>query len=92
MIPANTIFLEIGRTRFQIASYEEASVMFCAVRDQMSEGASRTPSLKIVNERGEVIAHVSYNGRVWAGATYVPDAVSLYDNRNAPEQAWRFQR
>jgi len=40
-----------------------------------------TPSPKIVDERGEVIGHVSYNGRVWPGATYVPDATPLYDNR-----------
>jgi hypothetical protein len=87
MTPAKTMFLEIGRKRFQIASYEAASRMFCAARDKMGEGASRTPSPKIVDERGEVIAHVSYHGRVWAGATYVPDAVPLYDNRNAAEQA-----
>jgi hypothetical protein len=83
---AKTMFLEIGRKRFQIASYEEASRMFCAVRDKMGEGASRTPSPNIVDERGKVIAHVSYNGRVWAGATYAPDAMPLYDDRNAAEQ------
>src|SRR5882762_2635257 len=72
---------EDTRKRFQIASYEEASRMFCAARDKMGEGASRTPSPKIVDERGDVIGHVSYNGRVWAGASYVADAVPLYDNR-----------
>jgi len=25
--------------------------------------------------------HVSYNGRVWAGASYIRDAKPLYDNR-----------
>lgn len=84
MTPAKTMFLEIGRKRFQIASYEEACRMFCAARDKMGEGASHTPSPKIVDERGDVIAYVSYNGRVWAGATYVRDSVPLYDNRNAP--------
>jgi hypothetical protein len=87
MTPTKTMFLEIERKRFQIASYEEASRMFCAARDKMGEGASRTPSPKIVDERGEVVAYVSYNGRVWAGATYVPNAVPLYDNRNAVEKA-----
>jgi hypothetical protein len=78
MIPAKTMFLEIGRKRFQIASFEEASCMFCMARDKMGEGASRTPSPKIVDERGEVIGHVSYNGRVWAGATYVAGASPLF--------------
>jgi hypothetical protein len=87
MTPAKTMFLEIGCKRFQINSYEEASRMFCAARDKTGEGASRTPSPTIVDERGDVIARVSYNGRVWTGATYVPDAVPLYDNRNTAEQA-----
>ena len=81
MTPSKTMFLEIGRKRFQISSFEEASRLFCTARDKMGEGASRTPSPKIVDERGEVIGHVSYNGRVWAGATYVSQATPQYDNR-----------
>jgi hypothetical protein len=81
MTPAKAMFLQIGRKRFQIASFEQASLMFCAARDKAGEGASRTPSPKIVDERGEVIGFVSYNGRVWAGVSYVPDAQPLYDNR-----------
>lgn len=75
-----SMFLKVGRRLFQVASFEEASRMFCAARDKAGEGASRTPSPQIVDERGEVIAHVSYNGRVWAGASYVADAAPLYDN------------
>ena len=80
MTMTKTMFLEIGRRRFQIASFEEASRMFCTARDRMGEGASRSPSPKIVDERGDVIGHVSYNGRVWAGASYVAGATPLYDN------------
>jgi hypothetical protein len=76
------MFLEIGRKRFQVASFEEASRMFCAARDKAGEGASRTPTPKIVDEAGIIIGHVSYNGRVWAGASYVADAQPLYDNRS----------
>jgi hypothetical protein len=75
------MFLQIGRKRFQIATFEEASRMFCAARDEAGEGASRTPTPLIVDERGVVIGHVSYNGRVWAGANYFPDSRPLYDNR-----------
>jgi hypothetical protein len=81
MPPTKTMFLELGRKRFQIASFEEASRMFCLAREKMGEGASRTPSPHIVDERGEVIAHVSYNGRVWTGASYVSGSLPLYDNR-----------
>jgi len=81
MTPIKTMFLEIGHKRFQIASFEEASRMFCGVRDKAGEGASRTPSPMIVDEQGAVIGHVSYNGRVWAGASYVSGMQLLYDNR-----------
>lgn len=81
MTPTKTMFLEIGRKRFQIASFEEASRMFCLARDKAGEGASRTPSPMIVDEQGAVIGHVSYNGRVWAGAFYVSGKQPLYDDR-----------
>jgi hypothetical protein len=80
MTPTKTMFLQIGRKRFQIATFEQASRMFCAARDKAGNGASRTPSPKIVDEAGSVIGHVSYNGRVWAGTDYVPNTVPLYDN------------
>ena len=50
MTLTKTMFLEIGRRRFQIASFEEASRMFFAIRDKMGEGSSRTPSPKIVDD------------------------------------------
>ncbi len=81
MKPAKTMFLQVGGKRYQIASFEQASQMFCMARDASGEGASTIPSPKIVDERGEVIGFVSYNGRVWAGTSYVPDAQPLYDNR-----------
>lgn len=78
MTPTKTMFLEIGRKRFQVASFEQASNMFCIARDRMGEGASKTPSPMIVDERGNVIGHVSYNGRVWTGASYVAGARPLF--------------
>lgn len=81
MIPTKPMFIQIRRKRYQVASFEAASVMFCAARDASGNGASKTPSPRIVDEAGNVIAHISYNGRVWAGADYVPDAAPLYDNR-----------
>jgi hypothetical protein len=81
MLPTRTMFLEIGRKRFHIVSFEEASRRFCMARDKMGEGASRTPTPLIVDEWGSVIGHVSYNGRIWAGAAYVAGSQPLYDNR-----------
>lgn len=81
MTPAKTMFLQVGRRRYSVATFEQASQMFCIARDTMGEGASKTPSPKIVDEAGAVIAHVSYNGRVWAGESWTQDATPLYDNR-----------
>lgn len=77
------MWLCIGNTAYQVASFEQASRMFCAARDKFGEGASNTPAPFIVDHTGSVVAHVSYNGRVWPGAHWTESAKPLYDNRNA---------
>jgi hypothetical protein len=57
--------------------------MFCAARDASGEGTSNTPSPQIVDEAGNVIGRISYNGRVWPDADWTPDSTPLYDNRVA---------
>jgi hypothetical protein len=81
MTPAKTMFLQVGRKRYAVATFEQASQMFCIARDKNGEGSSKTPSPLIVDDAGSVIAHVSYNGRVWPGPSYVANATPLYDNR-----------
>jgi hypothetical protein len=77
------MFLQVGERRYQVASFEQASQMFCIARDKNGEGASKTPSPLIVDDAGAVIAHVSYNGRVWPGSEWAANAAPLYDNRMA---------
>ncbi len=79
-LPAKPMFLQIGRKLYEVASFEQASIMFCKARDASGLGASKITSKPIVDERGETIAYVSYNGRVWAGAAkeWKPDASPLY--------------
>src|ERR1700736_5998415 len=79
------MFLHVGGKAYQVASFAQASQMFCIARDKNGEGASNTPSPLIVDDAGSVIAHVSYNGRIWAGAAaaWTSDARPLYDNRVA---------
>lgn len=74
---ARTMFMQLGRKRFQVASFEQASRMFCEARDRSGNGASKTPTPLIVDENGAVIAHISYNGRVWAGAEWTAGATPL---------------
>jgi hypothetical protein len=81
MTPTKTMFLKVGRRRYPIATFAQASQMFCIARDKAGEGSSRTPSPLIVDDAGAVIGHVSYNGRVWPGPTWTADCTPLYDNR-----------
>lgn len=75
------LYMQIGRKRYQVASLQEASEMFCAARNKSDLGASRTPDVTIVNERGETVGRVSYNGRVWPAVKWTPDQKPIYDNR-----------
>lgn len=78
-----TMFIQIGGKRYQVATFEHASVMFCRARDAYGEGGSRTPTPLIVDEHGAIIGYVSYNGRVWPGRPkdWKPETKPLFDNR-----------
>ena len=80
---SETMFLQIGKRRYQVATFDQASVMFCAARDKSGYGASRMPQVTIVTETGREIARVSYNGRVWPAGDWTPAAKPIYDNRVA---------
>jgi hypothetical protein len=79
--PIKAMFLRVGGNAYQVTSFAQASEMFCLAREKNGEGASNTPSPLIVDDAGSVIAHVSYNGRVWPGDAWTVDAMPLYDNR-----------
>lgn len=73
------LFISVkGSKPWPVSSFAEASEIFCRARDAYGEGARKTPSPLIRNARGEVIAHISYNGRVWAGQSWVTGAVPLF--------------
>lgn len=83
MTPAKTMFLQIGRKRYQVGSFREASEMFCAARDASGFGASRIGSQLLVDERGQPIGYVAYNGRVFAGTPQAWNSSTpiLFENR-----------
>ncbi len=62
-----TLVMVVGKRRYPVASLEEASAMFCAARNKAGTGAKDTPTPMIFDTAGKLVAHVSYNGRVWAG-------------------------
>ena len=79
------LFMQIGRKRYQVASLQEASERFSAARDAFfsrcaGQRASAIPQAVIVNDRGETVARISLNGRVWSAAKWLPGQTPLYDN------------
>lgn len=79
--PAEVLFLQIGRTRYEVASLQHASEMFCAARDRSGNGASETPTPTIVTADGRFVARISYNGRVWPDESWTPASIPIFDNR-----------
>ena len=60
--------LQIGkRHNIKVASLEEASRIYCTLRDESGEGGSTFPEGKVGDHR------ISYNGKVWLGKWKVGD-------------------
>lgn len=81
IVSIQTLQMQIGRKHYPVASFQQASEMFCAARDKSGLGASRVPDAFIINDLGEKVARISYNGRVWPLAEWTPDQKPVYDNR-----------
>jgi len=79
-----SLTMKIGRWQHAVASYADASNVFCAMRDRLGRGASGTPT-PLIYEAESVVAHVSYNGRVWPGSPkdWRDGLVPLFDPRSA---------
>jgi hypothetical protein len=75
--------VRIGKRSWSVESLEDASAWFVEARKRWSAmgsgGASKTPMPRLCRD-GEPFAHISYNGRVWAGAPRPPAIPELlYD-------------
>lgn len=65
----SALTLKIGRQNYFVASIEEASRLYQQLRDKSGLGASQWPAGKLSNG-----LTISYNGRVWNGASLVAEA------------------
>lgn len=78
--PQLALRINDSRNVTAVKNYAEASGVWCEMRDENGFGSSDMPSLTIVDlNTGATVAHVSYNGRVWPGASWKPDAKPLYE-------------
>lgn len=69
----------VGRTTYPVTSWQQVSTAYRRTIETLDLGASQAPRCEIVDMRGNVIAHVAYNGRVFPGRTYEPGATPLYE-------------
>ncbi len=66
-ISSRKLVATVGNRRFPVTSWQQVSDAYTAAIDALDIGASKTPPCLIINRKGRVIAHVSFNGRVWEG-------------------------
>jgi hypothetical protein len=85
--PKPELFLQIGRKRYAVVDFQQASQMFETARDAaMQRGLSPDEIGReafIVNATGKKAARISWNGRVWPAGKWTPTQQPLYDNRTA---------
>jgi len=46
--------------------YAEASAAYCATIERLGLGVSEAPVCEVLDEAGDPVAHVAYNGRIFA--------------------------
>lgn len=65
------------------ASLESTSAAYVAMRDRKGWTMRNAPECAILDDQGQPVAHVSYNGRIWAGMPrdWHPDTQLLFCNR-----------
>lgn len=80
--PAQLMVLRVTRGRkvseHLVATLNDASAWWCTYRDKHGSRSSTMPSVRIV-VGGVPRAHVSFNGKVWEGLTYVAGATPLFN-------------
>jgi len=72
------LFVEFDGQRYQVDSMQDASEKWEAFRDETGVGSSEVSNLPIFDQTGKQVAYVSYNGKVWRGDDYVPNAEPVY--------------
>lgn len=62
--------LRLGRSRtlVEVASYAEASRIYSELRDRAGHDVNNMPEGRVYDaETHQLVARLSYNGRIWAG-------------------------
>lgn len=66
-IAAHGLKAKVGTREFPVESWQQVSGAYRRALDHAGLGASEAPLCLIIDDARTVIAHVSYNGKVWPG-------------------------
>lgn len=71
----------VGRKYHPVTCWRDVSEAYRHMLDALDLGASRAPRCDILDSTGQIVAHVSYNGRIWAGSAteWQPNSKPLYE-------------
>lgn len=62
----------------EITTLNQASAIYRAFIEQNDLGG-RDAGIALIKHQGKVVAHVSYNGRVWEGKSWTPDSKPIFE-------------
>ena len=79
MLLDTPLFLQIGRKVSAYTNAANASEEYRKIIDLLDVGASEAPLCKIIDKSKKVVGHVSYNGKVWAGAKWTDGDTPIYN-------------
>lgn len=70
---------KIRSQSFTAATLKEASEIYCRERDDSGEGASTFSPANVRDGGKKMVAHISYNGKVWKSPHLGIDGTLLYN-------------
>lgn len=79
LTPSASLFVKVGRTTLPFQGAAHASQAYRDTIDSLGLGASQTPPCYIIDRSGVKVGHISYNGKVWAGAEWQSGDEPVYN-------------
>lgn len=85
-----TLQICIGDKYHRVASFEEASRLYLKLRDEARGRYDTWPAAQVFDARHQRVAHVGFNGRVWAGpiTEWRPGKTPLFDPLPKTPSIW----
>lgn len=77
--PSAPLFVKVGRAKYPFQGAAHASQAYRDTIDRLDLGASQTPPCYIIDSSGTKVGHISYNGKVWAGAEWQSGDEPVYN-------------